>query len=234
MGHSTHLPGSRACTSEGCTKPHLAKGYCSTHYSQRRHATQGPNTGKQQFSCGTCGKLCWKAPRASLNYVARYCSTACLAKARQGRCQRIRDIVGPIEPAWCAVPAAHPSLRPITPARVFASGRCRYCNAWFTDRQRQARYCSDRCARRWHKREHKTRNGDQVATEVRAEVYRRDKSICQLCFEPVDKTLPRHHPWGATLDHIECQSWALIPDHRASNLRLAHRMCNSLRGDRTA
>jgi hypothetical protein len=37
--------------------------------------------------------------------------------------------------------------------------------------------------------------------------------------------------WAPSLDHIEPQSWALIPDHSPANLRLAHRWCNSVRGD---
>ena len=36
---------------------------------------------------------------------------------------------------------------------------------------------------------------------------------------------------AATLDHIECRAWALIPDDTPRNLRLAHRLCNSTRGD---
>jgi len=48
---------------------------------------------------------------------------------------------------------------------------------------------------------------------------------------PVDAALPPNDRWAATLDHIECQSWALMADHSEANLRLAHRMCNSIRSD---
>jgi 5-methylcytosine-specific restriction endonuclease McrA len=48
----------------------------------------------------------------------------------------------------------------------------------------------------------------------------------------VDITLHYFHPLSATLDHIIPQSHMLIPDHSDRNLRLAHRSCNSARGDR--
>lgn len=74
----------------------------------------------------------------------------------------------------------------------------------------------------------------QIPAHVRADVYRRDGFICQLCSQPVDMGLPKNHPLGATLDHIECISWALLPDNSARNLRLAHRACNSSRGARAS
>lgn len=67
----------------------------------------------------------------------------------------------------------------------------------------------------------------------RQAIYVRDGWVCQLCFEPVDRTLDHQiDPMGATLDHIDCQSWTDNPDHSNENLRLAHRSCNSARGNR--
>jgi len=37
---------------------------------------------------------------------------------------------------------------------------------------------------------------------------------------------------SATLDHLVPQSLAITPDHSANNLRIAHRRCNSARGNR--
>ena len=61
-------------------------------------------------------------------------------------------------------------------------------------------------------------------------IRERDKNTCQLCFEFVDPTLPPTDGWGGTLDHI-------IPKSQGGkkwyeNLRLAHRRCNSWRGNR--
>jgi hypothetical protein len=97
--------------------------------------------------------------------------------------------------------------------------------------QLAARFCSVQCA----KNAGRARRGDrfQPSPKFRLAIYERDRWICQLCIEPVDPTLPQSDTWGATLDHIECQSWALFADHSAANLRLAHRWCNSVRGDET-
>lgn len=71
-----------------------------------------------------------------------------------------------------------------------------------------------------------------ISLRNRLAIYERDGWVCQLCGDPVPRDVDYLDPLAATLDHIECQSWALIPDHSPSNLRLAHRLCNSLRSDR--
>lgn len=69
-------------------------------------------------------------------------------------------------------------------------------------------------------------------------VASRDGMACSLCGEDVDphdyymntsgiKVTGRMYP---SVDHIEPQSWG--GDHDDSNLRLAHKSCNSARGDR--
>ena len=64
-------------------------------------------------------------------------------------------------------------------------------------------------------------------------IYVRDNWVCQICRKPVDRTLDHAtDPMGATLDHITPQSLSDEPDHSPSNLRLAHRVCNSARGNR--
>lgn len=65
----------------------------------------------------------------------------------------------------------------------------------------------------------------------RLAIYERDGWVCQLCFDPVDSTLPPTDHWAASLDHIICQSWSERPDHSDANLRLAHRICNARRSD---
>lgn len=73
-----------------------------------------------------------------------------------------------------------------------------------------------------------------ISAADREVVYERDGWVCQLCFDPVDRLLAPNDRWAATLDHIECRSWSLVPDDRPENLRLAHRSCNSARRDRVA
>lgn len=122
------------------------------------------------------------------------------------------------------------SLAPVK--RQIASGPCFWCEAQFTAvffSSDIPRYCSSRCSASASKAKYRF----QLPRRVRLAIYERDGWTCQLCRDPVDPELPVHDAWAATLDHIECQSWALIPDHSPENLRLAHRWCNSVRGNET-
>lgn len=73
-----------------------------------------------------------------------------------------------------------------------------------------------------------------ISRADRLAIYERDQWTCQLCRGPVDPTLTGRDRLGATLDHIEPRSLALIVDDSSANLRLAHRSCNSARGNRHA
>lgn len=57
--------------------------------------------------------------------------------------------------------------------------------------------------------------------------------LCWLCGYPIDDTLDRQrHPLGASVDEIQARSHGgSTTDH--TNLRRAHRICNSSRGNRT-
>lgn len=115
--------------------------------------------------------------------------------------------------------------------RLWVAGICVWCDQHFVILdQRTAKYCRPQCA----KSHAEARRGRfRIKPSVRQAIYKRDKWTCQLCKQPVDPLLPYSNKWSATLDHIECQSWALVPDHRPTNLRLAHRLCNSMRNDET-
>lgn len=65
----------------------------------------------------------------------------------------------------------------------------------------------------------------------RIEIYERDRWICKLCGKKVNKDLPSSDPMGATLDHIIPLSKGGL--HIRENVQLAHRTCNSLKGDRS-
>lgn len=63
-------------------------------------------------------------------------------------------------------------------------------------------------------------------------IFLRDGGLCWICGKPVDlKLLPSSKQWDEclTLDHIIPQSkggtW------KTSNLRAAHKLCNSIRGN---
>ena len=71
-----------------------------------------------------------------------------------------------------------------------------------------------------------------ISRADRVAIYERDGWTCQLCLLPVDPSLSGRDRMGATLDHVEPRSAVLVPDHSPGNLRLAHRACNSARGNR--
>lgn len=67
-----------------------------------------------------------------------------------------------------------------------------------------------------------------ISRSARLAIYQRDGFVCQLCDTPVEMTLPWTDKWSATLDHIV--PYSLGGSDSESNLRLAHRSCNSRRG----
>jgi hypothetical protein len=110
----------------------------------------------------------------------------------------------------------------------FVAGRCAWCREHFVARAADlslpAMYCSKRCL----KDVERARYGRfTVPTPLRLAIYERDAFTCQLCFTPVDIALGVEHPQGPTLDHIEFRSRGGADD--PGNLRLAHRLCNSIR-----
>lgn len=182
-------------------------------------------------TCAECGQTYTGTGR-------KFCSQACSIRSRMAPTPSAALVhVGPAAPR-CEVPPQHPSRRPL-PRRVrgwrlLVAGKCAWCAEAFvglaSSATRVPLYCAPRCA----KAAGRARRGRfSVPPSVRLAIYERDQWTCQLCSEPVDRALPPSSMWGATLDHIECQSWALVPDHSAKNLRLAHRWCNSVRGDET-
>jgi hypothetical protein len=117
--------------------------------------------------------------------------------------------------------------------RGFVSGPCAWCGDHFTFDLRVTGnppvYCSTYCAK---KRGKAGRSGRfQPSLKLRLSIYERDGWICQLCMEPIDQSAHFLSDWAPSLDHVECQSWALVPDHSPENLRTAHRWCNAVRGD---
>lgn len=127
--------------------------------------------------------------------------------------------------------------------RIFIQGACASCGEVFVAQGVRTAFCSPECSRTGRPKPPRPPrsvsrfanmpkpHGGRIPGAVRRVVYERDGWRCQLCGDPVAKRLHYLDPLAATLDHIECQSWALIPDDSPRNLRLAHRICNSLRGD---
>ena len=187
-------------------------------------------------TCVLCG-----SPRP--DHRLKYCSDACQWRAqyaRRGRksCEVCGGLMGWSAKDERAKAAVHPRCRPIEHGTIHAFRR-RGCRC---DLCREA----SNAAAREYAAKVRERDGISLSTKYghsggafikRAErlaIYERDGWTCQLCGEPVDPNAPRNSSGEATLDHVEPQTFALIPDHRPENLRMAHRGCNSSRGNRVA
>lgn len=109
--------------------------------------------------------------------------------------------------------------------------------------------CSRKCARRRFIRLHPDeyaamRAKDRAIRRAREEaaltsemvipwrVFVRDRWLCWLCGGKVQRGRRHPHPASPTLDHVVPLS--LGGDHSYSNVRLAHFICNSRRGNRDA
>ncbi|WP_425248691.1 HNH endonuclease [Auritidibacter ignavus] len=70
---------------------------------------------------------------------------------------------------------------------------------------------------------------DWIEPDLRLSLYNRDSWLCHLCSEPVDRDAHYNDDYAASLDHIIPRSKGGSDD--PSNLRTAHRICNSMRQD---
>lgn len=113
----------------------------------------------------------------------------------------------------------------------WTNGICSECQLPYTGKQ-PSLTCSSRCAKLRVKRLHKV-DKFNIPRSRRTAIFERDKWECQICNTPVDKDAHPSNDWYPSLDHIIPRSTQLVPDHSDENLRCAHRVCNSMRGDGT-
>ena len=103
-------------------------------------------------------------------------------------------------------------------------GECSKCGKWLTSTTLVEPTCAT-C------RGNRPGYSIKITPADRRAIYDRDGWSCQICMDPVDTTLSPNDTWAATLDHIVPRAQGGTDD--AGNLRLAHRWCNSVRGDTT-
>ena len=219
----------RTCTRDDCARPLRARGLCGSHYNQ---AYQPNRHTPKQVPCAACGAPALRTGGGKRRTV---CSYRCRYYLTNGRYpEEGKELVGPVPRRDHARPQPEREVELPRIGRVFIQGDCAWCGTPFTrclPRGTRTATCSDRCATRCAKARHALAHGRfDITAKRRRAIYQRDGWVCQLCHLPVDPDLDPNDHWAASLDHIECQSWTLVPDHGDSNLRLAHRMCNSIRG----
>lgn len=96
----------------------------------------------------------------------------------------------------------------------------------------RAHYYRPRRADDWDQRR-ALKQAKRIGPVRRLAVYERDGWVCQLCGDPVDRTLKGPDPMSKSLDHIVPLSW---PEgtHTEDNVQLAHLRCNLRKGARSA
>lgn len=89
-----------------------------------------------------------------------------------------------------------------------------------------------RCAtcRVKHDRAKARRKGANLLTVH--EIAERDGTRCHICRKPVDMSLGGNHQMGPTVEHIVCRTWDGFDPSDPYNEVLAHRTCNTWRGNR--
>ncbi len=227
----------RTCSMPECGKRHRARGLCSTHYNQQL-ATPEQRHRKVTVPCTWCKVDCPKYPDQGSKYSELFCSLTCRDSKRaaraHARAERERDRllpVGPVPRTLCALPSWHPARRIVTGSRVWTAGDCTECGASFVTNLASTRFCSPRCSKRHHRRKRKVLHGYIIATSARAYVFTRDRWTCWLCHQPILRDLKAPHPLSPSIDHVLPQSRG--GGHQIWNLRAAHFLCNSLRGNRS-
>lgn len=165
----------------------------------------------------TCG-WCRVVFSARTDRNQRFCSLIC-ANDAQGR-----------RPAPMSAVRRHALARAAKAAvgssggnRVWVQGACMVCGTDFLSPGVQSRYCSQACRAKNRNRSFGVSWLDRMA------LFARDGWMCQICSEPVDYAADPRSDWYPTLDHILPRSRG--GSHEFTNLRTAHRWCNSVRGD---
>lgn len=181
---------------------------------------------RKRFSreCVQCEKK-WQAHSPTV----RFCSFACQAAHQHGE-RRKRKLSRAERRRASAARRLQRSADGSSGRTPWVAGTCSECAAPFATQLPLARTCSTACRRRRDRKRARAKSNG-IRDAVRYYVYERDGWTCQLCFEPVDPDLHYLDNWAASLDHIVCRAWTDRPDHSPDNLRLAHRWCNSVRGD---
>lgn len=119
--------------------------------------------------------------------------------------------------------------------KQIVASTCEMCGCFFVSDSMSRRYCDD-CTgeRKKHKDNMKKRRRyrDSWTKESKSislrKLYKRDNGICWICGKPCDCNADSNSNYYPSIDHIK--PIALGGKDEWSNIKLAHRICNSLRG----
>lgn len=173
-------PSDRTCTTDGCTKPHMARGMCKTHYNA---ATRKPNP-TVTVQCQWCGRDTVKE-RAGLNrYASTFCGLACRDQARRN--------AGPSSelPAdhWARWYGATSTWTAPKTIPVRNTGECAWCGH-HNPRASSAKYCSFDCKKRAQRVRRAALKHGTFGEYSHAQVVRLWLAFDQCCAYCAERTL---------------------------------------------
>lgn len=119
----------------------------------------------------------------------------------------------------------------------FTAGRCRRCGDSFVLDKQQfmafGNYCSPRCGKRAGRERRRIRKRKAYVADVwRADIFKRDKFMCQICGKRLAMKQSVPHPKAPTIDHI--LPIAMGGKHDPANCQSAHFICNATKSNGTA
>jgi hypothetical protein len=123
----------------------------------------------------------------------------------------------------CSLRPRSRKFPPPPTVRRFIQGRCEVCEDEFCALDLGDRFCSPQCRKAWgkKKRRYSSRKGQKV--------FERDEFICWLCNKPCEPDAKVPDLLAPTVDHVVPISSGGSDDYE--NLRCAHFVCNSKRGN---
>ena len=164
------------CTADNCTKPHRARGLCSTHYNQAKgYSKDAPLYAR---TCDGCG--CGLERRARYDGKPVHCSELCRQWANFG--------------AWATViPRDHISRWVNRTCRVRPARQehCGWCEAPFITKNQRQEFCQKRCKILKQKRNRKARQLGATGTYTWAQItslWLAFDKRCAYCAKPTPLT----------------------------------------------
>ena len=222
--------------SEECKKEALRIYRREWHRKQREEALATPLT------CGWCGSEFFRETSGpGRGKFKRYCSERCSKAVDAQRVADYRQTEDWKKWYQARIDAGHykrksREKREANPKPVH-SGSCEYCGtsvSW-VGKQKKRRTCDNESCKsqyaidRGHARRVKIR-GTSTEFVSRVEIFNRDKWVCQLCSEPIDKDASWPDRDSPVIDHIVPISRG--GSHTRDNLQTAHAHCNVVKSDR--
>ena len=191
----------RTCTSDGCTRPHWARGFCSSHYSKWHREVHGRNDATYTRTCLVCSTT-WETRRSD----AKFCTDECKGRHYSEK-MRTRSTLPADHPVRLLI-AAEREVREQAREQARAEQRrakllswrtpreCPGCACWFTPLYApNAVTCSKRCARRVHRWRRNAAERNATGTFTWSEFMRIARKFgycCAYCGEKPERLDPDH------------------------------------------